>query len=64
MIVSFLDRLRQVESDHYKKASNPAHAENGFVLTRLSNVCVALRRQQVKSSKPVLSLSPGIRISC
>nr|DAF83846.1 MAG TPA: hypothetical protein [Caudoviricetes sp.] len=30
----------------------------------MSNVCVALRRQQVKSSKPVLSLSPGIRISC
>ena len=44
--------------------SNPAYAENGFVLTQWSNVCVALRRQQVKSSKPVLSLSPGIRISC
>ena len=47
-----------------KMRSNPAYAENGFVLTQWSNVCVALRRQQVKSSKPVLSLSPGIRISC
>ena len=44
--------------------SNAGYAENGFVLTQWSNVCVALRRQQVKGSKPVLSLSPGIRISC